>query len=382
MKKLFLTIIVICSTLLVFAGNNAPAREVNPDDTLKVYYLNEVVVSSSVKETNDLKTLPAAVSVLSPRQLQDARIESLPRLSAFIPNFFIPSYGAKVSTPVYIRGVGTRLGAQTVSLYVDNVPCFNPSAFDFEFQDIQRLEVLRGAQGTLYGRNAVGGIVNIYTLSPLSFQGSRLTLEGGNYGQFAAKGSDYRRLSDRFGLSVAGYYKRDDGYFTNSHTGRKTDASENAGGRVKLEWQAAPSLKALFFGNYDYVAGGAFPYMLKDAAAVSFNEPSSYDRRLFTNGLSLDYTGKGYTVHSTTGFQYLNDDMKMDQDYTPKQVFSINQKQKQYSVSQEVTVKSDSRGNYRWVVGAFGFYDNREVDTHVALKEDALAAMRSYFSVV
>lgn len=376
MKKLFLVILIFCGTLSVFADDNDRAKESNPNDTLKVYYLNEVVVSSSVKETNELRNLPTAVSVVSPQQLQDARIESLPGLSAFIPNFFIPSYGAKVSTPIYIRGVGARLGAQTVSLYVDNVPSFNPSAFDFEFQDIQRIEVLRGAQGTLYGRNAIGGIVNMYTLSPLSFQGTKVMVSGGNYGQFSVKASDYRKLSDRFGLSVAGYYKRDDGYFMNSHTGKKVDASENAGGRVKLEWQVTPSLKALFFGNYDYVSGGAFPYMHVDSTAASFNEPSSYDRHLMTNGLSLDYTGNGYSIHSTTGFQYLKDDMKMDQDYSPKSVFSINQKQKQHSVSQEVTVKSDTQGNYRWVVGVFGFVDNREIDTPVALKDDMVEVMQ------
>ena len=376
MKKLILSIFVFYSTLFVFAVDNDPVKGANPNDTLKVYYLNEVVISSSVKETNALRNLPTAVSVISPKQLQDARIESLPRLSAFIPNFFIPSYGAKVSTPIYIRGVGARLGSQTVSLYVDNVPSFSPSAFDFEFQDIQRIEVLRGAQGTLYGRNAIGGIVNIYTLSPLSFQGTKFQVGGGNYGQFSIKGSDYRKLSDRLGLSVAGYYKRDDGYFMNSYTGKKVDASENAGGRFKLEWQVSPSLKAMFFGNYDYVSGGAFPYMHEDSTAASFNEPSSYDRHLFTNGLSLNYTGSGYTIHSTTGFQYLKDDMKMDQDYSPKSVFSINQKQKQRSVSQEVTVKSDIQGDYRWVVGAFGFVDNREIDTPVALKEDMVAVLQ------
>ena len=376
MKKLFLLIYVFCSTLFVFADENDPFKEANPNDTLKVYYLNEVVVSSSVKETNELKNLPTAISVVSPKQLQDARIESLPRLSAFIPNFFIPSYGSKVSTPIYIRGVGARLGSQTVSLYVDNVPSFNPSAFDFEFQDVQRIEVLRGAQGTLYGRNAIGGIVNMYTLSPLSFQGTKLMVSGGNYGQFSVKGSDYRKFSDNFGLSVGGYYKRDDGYFKNSYTGKKVDDAENAGGRFKLEWQASPSFKALFFGNYDYVSGGAFPYMHEDSTAASFNEPSSYDRHLFTNGLSLDYTGNGYTIHSTTGFQYLKDDMKMDQDYSPKSVFSINQKQKQRSVSQEVTMKSDTKTNYRWVVGAFGFVDHREIDTPVALKEDMIAVMQ------
>ncbi|MDR2815084.1 MAG: TonB-dependent receptor [Proteiniphilum sp.] len=378
MKKLFLTIFVSCGTFFVFANDIDPAKEINPDDTLKVYYLNEVVISSSAKETNDLKNLPTAVSVVPPRQLQDARIESLPQLSAFIPNFFIPSYGAKVSTPIYIRGVGARLGAQTVSLYVDNVPGFNPSAFDFEFQDIQRIEVLRGAQGTLYGRNAIGGIVNIYTLSPLSFQGAKLIVSGGNYGRFSVKGSDYRKLSDRFGLSVAAYYKRDDGYFMNSYTGKNADASENAGGKVKMEWQASPSFRAMLSGSYDYLSGGAFPYMHRDSSAVGFNEPSSYDRHLLTNGLSLDFTGKGYTLHSTTGFQYLKDDMKMDQDYTPKPVFSINQKQKQHSVSQEVTVKSNAQGNYRWVVGAFGFYDNREIDTPVALKEGMVKALQGF----
>ncbi len=353
-------------------------KESNPKDTVKVYYLDEVVVTSSVKETNELKNMPTAVSVVSPKQLRDTQIESLPGLSATIPNFFIPVYGSKVSTPIYIRGIGARLGAQTVSMYVDNVPSFNPSAFDFEFQDIQRIEVLRGAQGTLYGRNAIGGIVNLYTLSPLAFQGTNLSVTGGNHGQLSAKASNYSKLGDHFGISIGGYYKRDDGYFMNNHTGKKVDASENAGGRVKLEWEMTPSFKALLFGNYDYVSGGAFPYMHKDSTASSFNEPSSYDRHLFTNGLSLDYTGNGYSVHSTTGFQYLKDEMKMDQDYSPKSVFSIRQMQEQHSVSQEFTVKSDNSRRYRWVLGAFGFSDHRVIDTPVAIKEDGMVAMQGH----
>lgn len=382
MKQLLIVCIaLICNIFLTFSGEKMPANEVNPQDTLKVYYLDEVVVRSSVKETSDLKNLPTAVSVVSPRQLQDAQIESLPALSSYIPNFFIPQYGSKVSTPIYIRGIGARLGAQTVSLYVDNVPSFNPSAFDFEFQDIQRIEVLRGAQGTLYGRNAIGGIVNIYTLSPLTFQGTRLLLSGGNYGQFTVKGSNYSKLSDNFGLSVGAYYTRDDGYFMNSHTGNKVDASENAGGKVKLEWQTTPDFKAMFFANYDYLSGGAFPYMHVDSTASNFNEPSFYGRHLFTNGLSLDWVKNGYSIHSTTGFQYLKDDMKMDQDYTSKSVFSINQKQKQHSVSQEITVKSNADRKYKWVVGAFGFYDRRVIDTPVAIKEDGMVAMQRHLDV-
>ncbi len=345
-------------------------------DTLQVHYLDEVVVSGSVKETNELENLPTAVSVVSPRQLQEGRVESLPALNALVPNLFIPSYGSKVSTPIYIRGIGARLGPQTVGLYVNNVPSFNSSAFDFEFQDIQRVEVLRGAQGTLYGRNAVGGIVNLYTLSPLTYQGTRLAVSGGSHGQLSLKASHYSRLGENFGASLAGYYKRDDGYFMNSYTGLKMDASENAGMRLKLEWQVSPDFKAMLFGNFDRVSGGAFPYMQVDSTAACFNEPSSYDRNLITGGLSLNYAGNGYSIYSTTGFQYLEDDMWMDQDYSPRPIFSIRQQQEQRSFSQEFTVKSDLRGRYRWVVGLFGFVDNREVDTPVTLEKGMVEVLQ------
>ncbi|HHU26384.1 MAG TPA: TonB-dependent receptor [Bacteroidales bacterium] len=361
--------------LLLALALAGPALAGEPD-TLQVRALDEVVVSGSVKETNELESLPTAVSVVSPRQLQEGRVESLPALSAFVPNFFIPSYGAKVSTPIYIRGIGARLGPQTVGLYVDNVPSFNSSAFDFEFQDIQRVEVLRGAQGTLYGRNAVGGIVNIYTLSPLTYQGTRLAVGGGSHGQLSVKASHYSRLGDNFGASIAGYYKRDDGYFMNSYTGQKMDGSENAGVRLKLEWQVSTDFKAMLFGNYDRVSGGAFPYMQIDSTAACFNEPSSYDRHLLTGGLSLNYAGNGFSIHSTTGFQYLEDDMWMDQDYSPRPIFSLRQQQEQRSFSQEFTVKSDFQGRYRWVVGLFGFVDNREVDTPVTLEKGMVEVLQ------
>lgn len=365
------TFIALFLTLFcAFSSANNPEKNKNAQDTLKVYYLDEVVVSSSSKETNALKNLPTAVSVVSPKQLRDGQIESLSGLSAFVPNFFIPSYGSKVSTPIYIRGIGARLGSQTVSLYVDNVPSFNPSAFDVEFQDIQRVEVFRGAQGTLYGRNAIGGIVNMYTLSPLSYQGTSMMLSGGNYGQFSGKISNYNKLSDNLGMSIAGYYKKDAGYFMNNYTGKKVDDSKNAGGRIKMEWQASPVFKATAFGNYDYVSQGAFPYMHADSSAVNFNEPSSYNRHLVTGGLSLLYVGKGYSFHSTTGYQFLKDDMKMDQDYTPRSIFAIRQQQTQHSISQEITLKSENKKRYRWLVGAYGFFDHRVIDTPVSIKKD------------
>ena len=383
MKKLFLLFTFLLNVGLIFSINYYPIGDENKDqDTIKILNLEEIIVTGSVKETNELKRMPTAISILSPKVLESRQVESLTSLSGVVPNFFVPNYGSKVSTPIYIRGVGARLGAQTVSLYVDNVPYFNPSAFDFEFQDIQRIEVLRGAQGTLYGRNAIGGIVNIYTLSPLTYQGTTVSVGGGNYGEMSAKMSNYSKFSENFGTSLAAYYKKGDGYFENKYTGKKTDDYENAGGRLKFEWDVNDALKTTLFSNYDYVSQGAFPYMHQDSSAVNFNEPSSYERHLFSQGLSLRYQGQGFVVNSTTGYQYLNDDMRMDQDYSPLSIFSIQQEQNQHSLSQEITFKSDKKRRYNWVIGAFGFYDYRKVTTPVVIEKDGMALLQNQLDKV
>lgn len=374
MKKILLLITLLLHVGLIFAINYDPIDE--DKDTIRVYNLDEFVITSSVKETNVLKRMPTAVSIVSPKMLQERQVESLPSLSGLVPNFFVPNYGSKVSTPIYIRGVGARLGSQTVSLYVDNVPYFNPSAFDFEFQDIQRIEVLRGAQGTLYGRNAIGGIVNVYTLSPLTYQGSSVSLGGGNYGQMEAHMSNYSKFNDKFGTSLALYYKRNDGYFRNNYTGKRVDDAESMGGRLKFELAPTDALTATLFTVFDYVSQGAFPYMHVDSAYVDFNEPASYKRNLVSQGLSLKYQGDGYVINSNTGYQFLNDHMKMDQDYSRRSVFSIEQEQNEHSVSQEFTFKSDKKERYQWVVGAFGFYDFRKVTTPVAIKKDGMGMLQ------
>lgn len=377
MSRFIFTVLCFTFFLSGYSQDMEGAPESDLQDSLKVYYLDQVVVNSSIKETNLLKNLPTSISVLSPKQIQNNRIESLPELSGYIPNFFIPSYGSKVSTPVYIRGIGARNGPQTVSMYVDDVPSFNTATFDFEFQDIQRVEVLRGAQGTLYGRNAIGGIVNVYTLSPLRQQGMNVEVGGGNYGQFSAKAATYNKLNNNLGLSVAGYYKKEDGYFTNDVTGEKADDFESAGARVKFEWLINSRLTAKLFSHFEFVSQNAFPYMNLETNRIENNDPASYDRNLLNNGLSLRYFGNRYSINYTAGFQYLNDNMKVDQDFSPLSIFTLNQYQKEHSLSQELTIKSESNSNFQWVVGAFGFINRNSVEAPVTIQEDGMAIIQN-----
>lgn len=342
---------------LLFLSVSASAKEELPKDTLYTQLKNDIVILSTTKETNSLKSLPAAVSIFSPKNLEALQVHSLKDLSATVPNYFAADYGSKMTAPLYIRGIGARSGDQTVSMYIDNIPYFNTTSFDTELFDIQRVEVLRGTQATLYGRNAMGGIMNIYTYSPLTYEGTSFKVGGGNYGLFNANASHYQRLNEKMGFSIGAYYRQDDGYFTNLHTGNKADDLKNAGGRAKFVWDINSRLSATYSLSFDYVDQGAFPYANVATGNIDYDSEGYYKRRLFTNGLALRYTGNGYEINSTTGYQYLNDEMNMDQDYTPLALFQINQKQRQNSLSQEITFKSVNNSNYQWSFGGYGFYD-------------------------
>ena len=110
------------------------------NDTIKTYQMGEVIITSSTKETNAFKSIPGAVSVISPQSIAGRQIHSLKDVGAFIPNFYMPDYGSKLTSAIYIRGIGARSSGQSIGLYIDNMPYLDKSVFDFELTDIQRID--------------------------------------------------------------------------------------------------------------------------------------------------------------------------------------------------------------------------------------------------
>lgn len=338
--------------------------------------LDEVVVSST-KETNELRKLPAAVTFITPSKIASRGIVSLKDINSMVPNLYMPDYGSKMTSPIYLRGVGARSSSQSVGIYVDGIPYMDKSTFDFELMDVSMIEILRGPQGTLYGRNAMGGIINIYTLSPLEYSGTRASIGGGNHGTFSAKLSHYAPVSSRVGISVGGYYDRSSGYFTNKFTGDKVDGEESAGANLKLEARLTNHLTMKINTSFDYTDQGAFPYGLyhkdtKETDQVNFNEDGSYRRTMANGNLRFEYRKSDILFSSNTGYQYLDDNMMMDQDFTEKSIFTINQRQKQNSFNQEFAARSTSSGKYQWSVGAFGFYNDMETAGDVVFGKDGI----------
>jgi outer membrane receptor protein involved in Fe transport len=372
MKKIFLMLLSIfgCVQFILCEIDNKHIT-----DTIRLYALDEVVVISSTKETNKVQSLPASVSLLGPSRIDGLKIMSMKDLNVIIPNFYIPDYGSKMTTPVYVRGIGERSTGQTIGLYVDNMPYLDKSAFDFDFMNIQRIEVLRGPQGTLYGRNAMGGIIHIYTHSPLDYQRTKITLTKGNYGLSRANGTVSGKLRRNMGLSVSGYYDANDGYFTNLYTGKKEDAMQSAGGRVRMDWTLTDQWTAQVMANYDFTDQGAFPYGKYEDGKVSepnYNHPGAYTRQVVGGNFNLNYANDRILFNATTAYQNLEDDMKMDLDYTPLSLFSMRHKQYLKTFSEELTIKSNSAGNYQWSFGVYGFSNDLLTDMSTVMGIDGI----------
>ena len=351
-----------------------------PADTSKMssYELGEVTVVAS-RSNARFKDIPASVSLVSSRAIVESGVKTLSAITGITPNVFMPDYGSKLTAPIYIRGVGSKINAPSVGLYVDRVPYFEKAAFAFDFFDIEQIEVLRGPQGTLYGRNTMGGIINVITKSPMSYQGTSLNLSAGTYGAYSVTAGHYAKPSKSFAYSLAASYLHNDGFYKNTYAGSMVDGLGSFGLRNRLIWNAGSKLSFENIASFERSRQGAYPYSLLDAATgtvapIKYNEYSFYNRNLFSDAVVARYSGSGIEVLSTTAYQYLSDHQAIDQDFSELSVNFVHQLQKQNMVSQELILRSKSDTRIAWLVGAYGFaqfFDNHvNVATYAKSQND------------
>ena len=326
--------------------------------------LNEIVVHS-FKQGNSFKKEAIAATEVSALDIERKNITSIKELGAMIPNLFMPDYGSKLTSPVYIRGIGSKINSPSVGLYVDGIPYFEKCALDFEFDEIDKVEVLRGPQGTLYGRNTMGGIINVYTKSPFAYNGLKVNLGAGNYNNYDGRISYYGKVNDKLGVAVSAGIKHQGGYFTNVYNNTQADSLRSYNYRLRLSYIINDKSDIHFTSAGEYMKQGGYPYGAwdedkKQAADVSYNSFSSYERKLFNNGLSYIYRAEKFHLNSQTSWQYLSDVQNIDQDFTPVDQYFVIQTQDQHSISEELNIKSAGKGNYKWLFGGFAFYQNSD----------------------
>ena len=339
-------------------------------DTLRQFNIEEAVVVASPKETQQLRRQPLSVSLFSAKEMKARNVTSLKGLSSFAPNFYMPSYGSRLTSAVYIRGIGSRINTPAVGLYVDNVPYVDKSAYDFAFNGIERVDVLRGPQGTLYGRNTMGGLVRVFTADPLTHHGTEVSAGWtSRTGGRRVSALTYLHPASNLGLSVNAYYNGESGFYRNGATGRKQDGSDAGGGRVRLSWRPTDVVKLDWTASYEYSDEDACPYFQtgtvsygnyvtkSDGETLAQNRPSSYRRSLLNTGLGVEHRLEKCVLTSITSYQHLTDRMFMDQDFTAADIFSLEQRQFMNTASEEIALKSrDRNARWQWSTGAFAMY--------------------------
>ena len=353
-------------------------------DTSKVVDLDEVVVVAQPKEQVRLRLQPVSSTVFGSEQMQQLNIHDLSQLSQYVPSFTMPAYGSRLTSSLYIRGIGSRLNNPAVGVYYDNIPLMSKAAFNNHFYGLDRVDILRGPQGTLYGQNTEGGLVRVYSKDPMNYQGTdiRLGIGTGLYSNIEA--ATYQRLSNKFAFSVAGFYSGLKGFISNQNFDQKNDLTNEAGGKLRLIFKPNSKLKFDWTADYQYVNQNGFGYGefipderrsymgsyadLFDGDKV--NEPATtimngYKRNMLNTGLNISYDMDNLLFTSTTSYQYLTDQMDMDQDYMTPDYLRLQQCQKMNALTQEFVLRSHDKSRWQHATGLFGSYQWLRTDAPV-----------------
>ena len=328
-------------------------------DTSRVADLDEIVVVAQPKETGRLRMQPLSSTMFSARDLHDLGLRDVREVSRYVPTFVMPEYGSRYTSSAYVRGIGAKEGSSAIGMYLDGIPLATKSMYNQHIYALERIDVLRGAQGTLYGMNSEGGLVRMYSRNPMNYQGTDLRLGGGTYGGRDAELAHYHRFGDRVALSVASFYDGQNGFWKNQTTGQRADRLDEAGGKVRTVYHPTSALSFDLTADYQWVGQNGFPYGQLDlgtgrAALPASDYQGTYRRHMLTTGLTTQWVAPRFTLTSTTSFQLLRDHMHMDIDYTRADLMRMHQHQRQRALTEEVTLKSrDPERRWQWVAGAF-----------------------------
>ena len=361
MMKKKRTLMTAVAAGMLMSAMAVERNDVALGDTSRVYDLDEVVVVAQPKEFYRLRQQPLSSTVLTGDRLVTLGVNDLREVSDFVPSFVMPAYGARFTSSIYVRGIGSRVNSPSMGIYLDDMPLMNKSSFNSHLYDMDRVDVMRGPQGTLYGLNSEGGLVRMYTRNPMNYQGTdvKLGLATGLWRNVEV--SHYNKVSDGFAFSLAAFYDGQKGFFRNSLTDESADGFDEAGGRLRLMILPTERLSIDVTGDYQFVKQKAYPYFSIDLTTCEETGPnqdhqSRYRRNMVNTGLGIKYKGTGFDLHSNTSWQLLDDNLLMDNDYSDIDFIVVDQSQLGNTLTQEFSVKSNNTSRWHWTTGVFGSY--------------------------
>lgn len=358
----------------------------DPDSTALIRHLEKITVTAQKKEQN-LQEIPVAVSHLTqPEEIRE-RIWKTQDLSGVFPNLYMGNPGDGRNA-IGIRGIATTSYDPAVAVYVDGVIQFDMDAYTDGMQDIERIEVLRGPQGTLYGRNAMGGVINILTRQPTNETSGSANLDIGNYGLWRGNlGFRTALIPGKLLFGLSGQYETTNGYFTNEFNDSPFDKKHRVMGNYYLKyltennWTFTLNYKHSNSRNHGaFTLAPSIDQAMENPFKVNQNSLTRMVDNVTNASLSIRHQGNNIDFSSQTSFQsnYLIYEDPIDGDFSPLDIVSIvNNYGKDWNkvdvINQEVRISSPqtNNGRFSWLAGAFGYYRHDPVKQGTYFGEDA-----------
>ena len=365
-----------------------------------------IVTARRVEE--DVQDVPIPVAVLSEDFLADTGALNIGKLNQLVPSVQFYSTNPR-NTAINIRGLGAPYGLtndgieQGVGLYVDGVYFARPASAVLDFIDVERIEVLRGPQGTLYGKNTTAGAINVTTKLPEFTPSTDVELSYGNLGYFQAKATTTGPLTDTLAYRLSFSGTQRDGVLWNVTDQDDLNDLNNIGGRAQLLWTPSDTLQVKLSADntvqrpegYAQVFAGVVPTQrplnrqyAAQAALYNYAPPSlnPFDRvtdldtphrsnsDLGGFALNVDWDVGGGTLSAITAWRYWIWDPSNDRDFLGLPIRTLSQNpSKSYQWSQELRYAGDFGENLNYVVGAFWF---NQVTKTLGREEQGSAAWR------
>ncbi len=371
------------------AQDPAAAEEQAPGQGTAGTETQQVLVTAEKWGGDAVKELPRSVTPISAQLLEDAGINSIEEAARFVPNALVTGFTARRLSFPYVRGVGSGQGDPAVGTFVDDVPQLSVSSTNLSLVGLDRIEVLRGPSGALWGRNTIGGAINLISKAPAWQPGAELVDTFGNYGaqryQVRATGPV---TDETIAASFSASYELRDGYTSNDFTGNDVDSRDSKFARGQLLWAPDDDNTVRFTLYGESTRDGGF--VLSDVAGlratpyrINQDFEGRTDRDIQAASMVWNHYGDGFEFTSITSAQSWQIDESADFDFSALDfVRRFTDEEEDYAY-QEFRLQSaddydptdrDATG-IRWLVGMSGFYSDEQRAAGNEFRPDAVGVL-------
>ncbi|MEL6258247.1 MAG: TonB-dependent receptor, partial [Pseudomonadota bacterium] len=351
----------------------------------------ETVTVTAQKREQTLQDVPVAVSVVGEKVLEQAQILDIQDLQTVVPSLRVNQLQSTTQTNFVIRGFGNganNAGIEpSVGVFVDGVFRSRIAGSINDLPNLERVEVLRGPQSTLFGKNASAGVINIVTQAPQFEFGGSAEVTYGNFDQLIFKGDVTGPISDNVAFSLSGSRNTRDGYATNTFNGDELNERNRWNIRGQLLFEFSDEARLRVIGDWNELDENCCVTSAIENGAASLaiigiggelgdpTDPFSYEvpydltptSGLTDRGISgqFDYDFENFSVTSISSFRQNNNDNEIDADFSSAAILNNNNDTEIETFTQEIRLASTWDERFDWLVG--GFYFNEQIEIQSGL---------------